>query len=328
MITSVAIYEKTIERLAPRLEALNLDIALVPFTAAGDYRMGGKPVPPEDADIDYLWLSPDLSFDKLVEPALKMALSTRSIGVMQTFNAGLDNPLYKQIAARGVRLCNSDAQAIAISEYVMANVLAAFHPLERRRELQTSGTWEKTPFREISGTNWLIVGFGPIGRNVARRARAFDANVSVIRRSPGAIEGIERVGTLADIEAFLPDADVIVLACALNEETRGMAGTRFFEAAREGSLLVNIGRGGLVDDAALIAALDSGRLSRAVLDVFHQEPLPPSDPLWQHPKLTLTAHTSFNGSGARARWDALFFDNLPRFLRGEALENEVSPGSL
>ncbi|WP_295812931.1 NAD(P)-dependent oxidoreductase, partial [uncultured Nitratireductor sp.] len=137
-----------------------------------------------------------------------------------------------------------------------------------------------------------------------------------------------RVGTLADIQDFLPDADVVVLACALNEETRGMAGPRFFEAAREGSLLVNIGRGGLVDDAALIAALDSGRLSRAVLDVFHTEPLPPSDPLWAHPKITLTAHTSFNGSGVRARWDALFFDNLPRFLRGEALKNEVAPGSL
>ncbi|WP_193181784.1 NAD(P)-dependent oxidoreductase [Nisaea sediminum] len=328
MPRSVAIYEKTIERLAPRLESLDLDITLIPFTAAGEYRIGGKTVPPEEADIDYLWLSPDLSFDKLVEPALKMALRTRSIGVMQTFNAGLDNPLYKQIGQRGVRLCNSDAQAIAISEYVMANVLAAFHPLERRRELQEAKTWEKTPFREISGTNWLIFGYGPIGRNIARRARAFDAKISVIRRSPGAIEGIDRVGTLSDIDAFLPDADVIVLACALNDETRGMAGTRFFEAAREGSLLVNIGRGGLVVDAALIAALDSGRLSRAVLDVFHQEPLPASDPLWAHPKITLTAHTSFNGSGVRARWDELFFDNLPRFLRGDALKNEVSPDTL
>ena len=93
-------------------------------------------------------------------------------------------------------------------------------------------------------------------------------------------------------------------------------------------MLVNIARGGLIDDAAMIGALDDGRLAAAVLDVFRTEPLPPQDPLWAHPKVRLTSHTSFAGSGVRERWEQLFLDNLPRFVRGEALLHEVDPGDI
>ena len=325
MPTTVAIYEPTVERLRSRLETLASDVVIVPFNKNGEYLVDGQVSAPEETVIDYLWLSHELSAEKIVGSALEMALRTKSIDVMQTFNAGLDLPAYKQVADKGVRICNSNAQAVAISEYVLANVLACFHPLAQRQRLQSEKAWEKTPFREIAGTNWLIVGFGPIGENVAIRARAFGASVSVIRRSPQPIEGVDRVGSLRDVEAFLADADVIVLACALNDETRGMANGRFFDAVKPGALLVNIARGGIIDDVALLAALDDGRISRAVLDVFHQEPLPADDPYWHHPGVTVTAHTSFNGSGVRGRWDDLFFDNLPRYLNGDPLNNEVSP---
>jgi phosphoglycerate dehydrogenase-like enzyme len=119
-----------------------------------------------------------------------------------------------------------------------------------------------------------------------------------------------------------------VLACSLTEATRGLAGKRFFAAAKPGAIIVNIGRGGLVDDSALIAALDAGRLDRAILDVFHTEPLPADDPLWSHPKVHLTPHTSFAGDGVQGRWDDLFLDNIARYVRGEPLARLVDPADI
>ena len=97
---------------------------------------------------------------------------------------------------------------------------------------------------------------------------------------------------------------------------------------KEGAILLNIGRGLLIDDTALMAALDEGRLATAVLDVFHTEPLPADDKLWTHPKIRATSHTSFAGGGGATRWKELFLDNLQRFVQGEALVNEVNPNDI
>ena len=139
---------------------------------------------------------------------------------------------------------------------------------------------------------------------------------------------MDRAGTLADIREYVGEADVIVLACPLNAQTRGFANADFFAKVKEGAILLNIGRGPLIDDAALMAALDEGRLETAVLDVFHTEPLPEDDPLWTHPKVRMTSHTSFAGGGGATRWKELFLDNLPRYVRGEALLNEVHPDDI
>ncbi len=224
-----------------------------------------------------------------------------------------------------MRICNSSAQAVAISEYVMAHALNLIHPVELQRELQARKEWKRTPFREISRTNWLIVGYGPIGQELAKRVKAFGATTAVVRRSPATSDLVDKAGTMADLEGLLPEADVIVLACALNDDTRGFADGRFFAAVKEDAILVNVARGALIDDSAMIDALDNGRLAAAVLDVFHQEPLPQDNPLWSHPKVRVTPHTSFAGNGGRARWDQFFLDNIARFVNGEALEAEVDP---
>jgi phosphoglycerate dehydrogenase-like enzyme len=125
-----------------------------------------------------------------------------------------------------------------------------------------------------------------------------------------------------------PEADVVVLACSLNDQTRELADTAFFAAMKPGSILVNVARGGVVDDRALMAALDRGKVATAILDVFDTEPLPADDPLWTHPGVRLTPHTSFAGDGVQGRWDALFLDNIGRFARGEPLERVVDPTEL
>jgi phosphoglycerate dehydrogenase-like enzyme len=325
MTVTVALYANSYGRVRERLDALGLDLEIYPFQLDGLFHVGAKKIDPAGVDLDYVWLSPELSLEGGLKAAFELVLRCRSIKVLQTFNAGLDAPAYRQLAARGIRICNSSAQAIAIAEYVMGQVLALFQPIVEQRELQARKTWQRTPFREIAGTHWLILGFGPIGRAIAQRAKAFGARVTVVRRTPDIGPGVDAAGTLRDLPRLLPFADVVVLACPINEATRGVAGKAFFDALKPGAALVNIARGGLIDDAAMLRALDAGRLAAAVLDVFRTEPLPPQDPLWAHPKVRLTSHTSFAGGGVRERWEQLFLDNLPRFVRGEALLHEVDP---
>ncbi len=328
MPLTVAMYDKSYEHIGQRLDALGLDIVVRTFGKDGKFNIDGARVAPGEVAVDYMWLSSHLNADGFRDAAFQLALDCKSVGVLQTFNAGLDYPFYKKIAQKGTRVCNSSAQGVAIAEYVFGQVLSVLQPIEQQRQLQANKQWKITPFREIWQTNWLIIGFGPIGQEIAKRAKAFDATTAVVRRSPQASALADTVGTMADVKAFLPKADVIVIACALNNETRGFADSAFFAAVKKGAILVNIARGPLIDDAAMIEAMDRGQLATAVLDVFHTEPLPADDPLWTHPNVRLTSHMSFAGSGGRARWDHLFLDNIARFAKGEPLAREVNPNDM
>ena len=328
MTVRVGMHKKALEHIAPQLDLLDLDLEIITFDGSGQFFVAGKATAPEKVSIDYFWLSTHITSDGTKNGAFDLLKACQKVGVLQTFNAGLDDPFYAEISARGTRICNSSAQAVAISEYVLGHVMNIYQPLAKRRQWQAEHRWETTHFREIWRTNWLIIGFGPIGMALNQRLKAFEASTSVIRRTPRPDPAVDRVGTLNDLDNFLPTADVVVLACALNNDTRGIANQEFFKAMKKGSLLVNVARGGLVDDAALLAALDSEKLDAAVLDVFHQEPLDPAHAFWDHPKIDMTAHTSFAGSGGPARWDQLFLDNIKRFALGAALAHEVPPENL
>ena len=133
---------------------------------------------------------------------------------------------------------------------------------------------------------------------------------------------------MAGLPGVLPESDVVVLACALNDDTRDLANDAFFAALKPGAILINIGRGGLVDEDALKRGLDAGKPAYAVLDVFQVEPLPVDSWMWEHPTVRISAHTSNSGQGTAARGDQLFVDNLKRFLAGEPLINEASPSEV
>lgn len=333
MPLTLALHEGAAAALGPRLAEAAPGARLALYDAAGALTLDGAPVRPETTEVDLLWLSPHLLHaapDRAAALAAAFDLMHRlaRLGALETFNAGLDDPRYAALAARGVAIQNSSAQGVAIAEYVMAQVLALTQPILAQRALQAERRWQITPFRELSRTSWLILGWGPIGRAVAARARAFGAKIAVVRRSPEGTEGADRAGTLADLPALLPEADVIVLACPLTAATRGLAGPAFFAAAKPGAILVNVARGGLIARDALLAALDAGRLSAAVLDVFEAEPLPADDPLWAHPAVRVTAHTSFAGDGTEGRWNDLFLENAARLARGEPLARRVAPADL
>ena len=172
------------------------------------------------------------------------------------------------------------------------------------------------------------MGAGAIGTEIARRAKAFGAHLTVVRHSDRPAEMADATITLAGLPQVLPESDVVVLACALNDETRDMADDAFFAALKPGAILINIGRGGLVDEDALRRGLDAGRPGYAVLDVFQVEPLPAESWMWDHPKVRISAHTSNSGQGTSLRGDQLFVDNLQRFLAGEPLINEASPSEV
>ena len=241
----------------------------------------------------------------------------------QTFNAGLDHPFFTQLMAKGLRLSKSNAQAPAIAEYVVCHALSLLHPIVAQAAAQAAHDWKRVPFREIGSSRWLMVGFGSIGTEIAKRIQPFGAHLTVVRRNPAPEALAADVRPTADLPALLPDADVVVLACALNDQTRGMADAAFFKAMKPGAILINIARGGLVDEDALRVGLDRDQPAMAVLDVFETEPLPVDAWFWDHPKVRVTAHCSNAGNAAPDRGDALFLENLRRYLAGEPLINEA-----
>ena len=323
-MTVLGLHHTSYEAIRERLVALGLDLEIATFSDASTYTLNDRKIAAEEIEIDYLWLRTDINEDGR-DTVFNNVLKAKRIGVLQTFNAGLDHPFYAELSGKGTRICNSSAQGVAIAEFVFGQVLSVLQPIEEQRQMQVDRNWRMTPYREISQTHWLVLGHGPIGQALTKRLKAFEADVSVIRRTAVPTEHADRVGAVSDLQTFLPDADIVVIACPLNDQTRGMADASFFRAMKPGAILVNIARGPLVDDAALIKGLGEGTPSTAILDVFHTEPLPDDDPLWTHPKVRMTPHTSFAGNGSQGRWDQLFLDNIARFVADKPLGQEVDP---
>ena len=146
-----------------------------------------------------------------------------------------------------------------------------------------------------------------------------------VRRNPAPEPCADRIAAPSELLDLLPDADVWVLCAPATAETRHIAGAAAFARMKKGSILVNVGRGALVDEPALLAALDAGAPGHAVLDVFEAEPQPPDSSFWDHPQVTMTPHSSGMSAGNPVRNDATFLENLRRFLAGEPLEGEARP---
>ncbi|MFT3967732.1 MAG: NAD(P)-dependent oxidoreductase [Sphingobium sp.] len=213
------------------------------------------------------------------------------------------------------------------SEEIADYVLAAIYLQEKNLDaLRVTGPdqWRSVPLGRVAGSTVGIVGLGAIGAAVARRALAAGARVTAIRRRtlPSPVPGVD---LLDDIHAVAASADHLVLALPGTEATRHLVGRSVLAHARPTAHLINVGRGSVLDQEALIEALDEGRLGQATLDVTEPEPLPPGHPLWTHPRVRLTPHVSSNHQRVR---DLLFervSRNLTRFLSGEGPGDLVDP---
>jgi phosphoglycerate dehydrogenase-like enzyme len=304
------------------------DLDVLTLDAEGVVRRGADPVADADIDPEVFWISGDLFLGGRLRDMFRRVLAAGNARWAQTFNAGLDSPVFASIMAKGIRLTKSSAQGPAIAEYVVARAFSLLHPIAEARAVQAAHDWRRVNFREIASTRWLMVGFGAIGSEIAARLKPFGAHLTVVRRDMAPDPLADEVRPTADLPGLLPDADVVVLACALNDSTRGIAGAAFFAALKPGALLINIGRGGLVDEPALREGLDRDQPAMAVLDVFEAEPLPADAWFWDHPKIQLTAHCAAAGDGVQRRGDALFLENLHRYRAGQPLLNEAHPNEV
>ena len=322
------LFETAYDRVRERIAESEPQLTVCLMTKEGDLVVGGQKQDPASFQPEIAWLSMDLMYHGRIREFIDVVSNAPGLKWVQTANAGLDAPIYRQIAATGTRLSNSDAQALSIAEYVLGHVLHCFQGIEQRLDAQRQSKWRYMPFREVAGSTWLVIGFGNIGQKIAERAKPFGALIVGVRHSGMDHPLADKIIRQDDILSVLPDADVVVLACPITDETHNMANAEFFGAMKEKSLLVNIGRGDLVDDDALLAALDQGVPGNAVLDAFSTEPLPKDHGFWSHEKIILTAHTSNAGSGLLDRGDALFSENLKNYLTGQPLKNEVDMAAM
>ncbi len=324
-MTRLLIYEPSYDKIRAQLAAHGEALVPVLMDNAGQLTVGGELVDVEAAAPDAAWLNAEVFESQASRAFMVAVLKAPALKWAQSAAAGFDHPVFGQIAAKGARLTISHGQAVGMADYVLAGVLDHFQNGPARRAAQAQHAWRRPPCREILGSSWLIVGFGAIGKGVAERARGFGARITGVRRTPGSDPLAGTIVSPDELVAQLPQADVVVLCAPLGPATRHLADAKFFAAMKDGSVLVNVGRGALVDETALLAALDRGAPQHAVLDVFDTEPLPADSPFWDHPQVSVTAHASGVTGGQTQRNTELFLDNLERFVSGRALLYEADP---
>lgn len=223
----------------------------------------------------------------------------------------------------------SGIHATVISEHVLAFLLALSRRLDVAVRAQSRHEWVSYPWGvgaapELAGQTLLLVGVGAIGRCTAQVASALGMRVLGVRRNPErAVAGIERLVGPAQLAEVLPLADWVVILLPLTQATRGSFGERELRRMKPSAYLVNVGRGGTLDEMALLRALRKKWIAGAGLDVFEQEPLPPDSPFWDMPNVIITGHYAGSMPGYHQRALGVFLDNLQRYQTGQPLRNVV-----
>jgi phosphoglycerate dehydrogenase-like enzyme len=285
----------------------------------------GAVVPWAEARPEVAWGTSDLFREGApLSPFFRFLVGCPSLRWFQSPGAGYDAEPFLAMAQRGVRVCNAHVNSLPIAEFVIRSVLDEFQGAGEWRRQQDDGVWRIHDWREVSGSTWLVVGLGHIGRDVAVRARSLGARVIGCRRSPSPDDPADRVVTPDELGDVVGEADVVVLSVPAGPTTEHLVDAAFLGSMKPRSMLVNVGRGSLVDEAALLAALDTGTPAAAALDVFATEPLPPDHPFWAHPGVRVTPHNAAGGIGRFGRQADLFAANLTRYRSGEPLEHDVT----
>ena len=241
---------------------------------------------------------------------------------IQSSGAGVDHLLSDPAIPAALPITRADGQfGLWMARYTLGHLLAVTQRLDECREAQHESRWASRLLPEdLTGQVALVLGFGRIGRQIGRALREIGLDVRAFVRTarPDAEFPLDAT---PDIAAWLPRARVLVLCAPLTPETRGLVNATLLAAGHPRLVLVNVARGALVVTADLLEALDAGRLERAVLDVFEEEPLPPDSPLWSHPKVVVTPHHSGPSTPRAMVPDVL--ENLRRFAEGRPVVDAV-----
>ena len=240
-------------------------------------------------------------------------------------HAGVEGFMYPAFKASDVVLTNCRRlYGRQISEHAFALLLSLTRSIPAQLEFMKRKHWERVPCIELAGMTMGILGLGGIGRAVAARAKAFEFNVIAV--DPESMEKpdtVTQLGKLDWLPEMMAQSNVVMVCCPSTPETHQLLSHEQFNLLPDGSYLVNVSRGRIIDEDALIAALRSGKLAAAGLDVTYVEPCPPDSPLWTEPNVILTGHSAGASQHIRARAMQLFVDNLHRYVKGESLENVV-----
>ncbi len=241
--------------------------------------------------------------------------------------AGVDQLLYPEIGERGIILTASMGIHHQLVEHIFAFLLALERRLHVAMRLQFRRKWDRTHTigDELAGKTLGILGLGTIGQQLVRKAQAFDMKVIGTKRTPTPIPGVDRVLPPDGLPQVLRESDAVVVALPLTPQTRGLIGERELQMMKPTALFINVGRGPIVHEAALVQALRAGRLAGAALDVFEHEPLRSDSPLYELENVILTPHVSGASPRYMDRAVPLFCENLARYLRGAPLRNLVDP---
>ncbi len=318
------LHARTFARLRPRLKGLDAAVRFVTIDDAGKAHDGWTSTALADLPpLDMAFGSSDAFFAPSVREFMTGLLKSPSLDWFQSAAAGIENPALVMIGQKVKHYTTNHTQAESMAEWALWQALDFLRAGPAHRAQQAAGQWQRVKAREIRGSRWLVVGYGSIGEAVGRRVTALGGEVTGIRRSPGPATGAARIVPPSALMAELPGADVVLLCSPHTPETENMANAAFFAAMQPEALFMNLGRGALVDEDALIAALDAGRPAFAALDVTRTEPLPPDSPLWRHPGIAITPHDSSDTPGTVAGADETFLANLTRYLQGEPLKHLV-----
>lgn len=298
-------------------------LAVAPKVRPAIYK-GDDPLDPGlTTSIDLAFYSSDLWPERSRGIAISI-LNAANLQWLHSFSAGVDNPFFKGLMDRGVRVTNSSgATASPIAQTAILYMLALSRNVRAWLDHQSKHEWTRHSFNELDGSRLAVIGMGPIGEEIARLGVALNMTVEAIRRTPTGKEPCPTFGFTA-MSDVISRADWVAVALPLTDETRGIFDEAMLAQMKPGSHFINVGRGELVDEAALVNSLRSGHLAGAGLDVFNVEPLPTESPLWDMPNVIITPHSSGASPTSGVRAEDIFIDNLGRWCSGEPLRNEVT----
>lgn len=238
---------------------------------------------------------------------------------IQLTSAGMDRVPLDYIQGKGITLYNAaGVYSVPMAEWTLMRILELYKNAGNAYENQQVRRWEKDrSWQELAGKTACIVGFGAYGLETAKRLKAFDVKVTVVNRTKKQSPWVDAFFPLEELDDALKGADLVIMAIALTEQTQHFMNAERFAAMKQNALFINAARGGLVDETALLNALQTGKLSGAALDVFETEPLPADNAIWNTGNLLLSPHNAFVGEKNHSRLISIVFEDLKKCKLGK-----------